>query len=247
MRSVLLTMAALCFGHHWCDSDERRRYEQRVNENILWEEVRYAHHLDMMMQITKLTTLFKHQSTMTDGDLIPYIPTLEEMQYVLKKPLKRKLQAINYTIEMNHKQIEFVEKYYGDQVDYWPLCIKLHVVSRVFRNKTNDEVRSLSSWCLCYQNTCYILKVMLPELFFSLSTYMYLTLLVLYLPINFLILIYYLRFQRHAMVHEALRDEMLKREAGCAIDIHVSKYIYTQQVEVGSDSIIDIIIINLGT
>ncbi|XP_026683451.1 uncharacterized protein LOC103514828 isoform X6 [Diaphorina citri] len=25
---------------------------------------------------------------------------------------------------------------------------------------------------------------------------------------------------RHAMVHEALRDEMLKREAGCAIDIH---------------------------
>ncbi|XP_026683458.1 uncharacterized protein LOC103514828 isoform X8 [Diaphorina citri] len=26
--------------------------------------------------------------------------------------------------------------------------------------------------------------------------------------------------ERHAMVHEALRDEMLKREAGCAIDIH---------------------------
>ncbi|XP_008477972.2 uncharacterized protein LOC103514828 isoform X3 [Diaphorina citri] len=26
--------------------------------------------------------------------------------------------------------------------------------------------------------------------------------------------------KRHAMVHEALRDEMLKREAGCAIDIH---------------------------
>lgn len=24
------------------------------------------------------------------------------------------------------------------------------------------------------------------------------------------------------MVHEALRDEMMKREAGCAIDIHVS-------------------------
>ncbi|KAL1460177.1 hypothetical protein WDU94_012113 [Cyamophila willieti] len=26
--------------------------------------------------------------------------------------------------------------------------------------------------------------------------------------------------RRHAMVHEALRDEMIKREAGCAIDIH---------------------------
>uniref|UniRef100_A0A8D8V5X4 Uncharacterized protein n=1 Tax=Cacopsylla melanoneura TaxID=428564 RepID=A0A8D8V5X4_9HEMI len=26
--------------------------------------------------------------------------------------------------------------------------------------------------------------------------------------------------ERHAMVHEALRDEMMKREAGCAIDIH---------------------------
>uniref|UniRef100_A0A8D8YM45 Uncharacterized protein n=1 Tax=Cacopsylla melanoneura TaxID=428564 RepID=A0A8D8YM45_9HEMI len=26
---------------------------------------------------------------------------------------------------------------------------------------------------------------------------------------------------RHAMVHEALRDEMMKREDGCAIDIHV--------------------------
>lgn len=38
----------------------------------------------------------------------------------------------------------------------------------------------------------------------------------------FYLLNYFDLFQRHAMVHEALRDEMLKREAGCAIDIHVS-------------------------
>ncbi|KAI5702460.1 hypothetical protein M8J75_000361 [Diaphorina citri] len=122
------------------------------------------HNLDMMFPITKLTTLFKDQSTLPDGDLVPYIPTLEELRYVLKKPIMRKLKAVNFTIEMNYEQIRFVEKYYMDHVDYWPLCVKLHIVSRLFQNKTKDE--------------------------------------------------------RHAMVHEALRDEMLKREAGCAIDIH---------------------------
>lgn len=139
MRKVLLCLIVLLFENRIC-VDRRYTYDSRVNENILWEEVRYGHHLDMMMQFTKLTTLFKHQSTFSDGDLVPYIPTLEEMRYVLKKPLKRKLQAINYTIEINHEQINFVEKYYKDEVDYWPLCIKLHVVSRLFRNKTTDEV-----------------------------------------------------------------------------------------------------------
>lgn len=138
MRSVVLALVVLFFVDHY----DSHGYDSRVNENILWEEVRYAHHIDMMMKITKLTTLFKHQSTFTDGDLVPYIPTLEEMQYCLKKPLKKNLQALNFTIEMNHEQIRFVEKYYADQVDYWPLCIKLHVVSRLFRNKTTEEVRS---------------------------------------------------------------------------------------------------------
>lgn len=127
-------MLLFFLGHYACEQD---RYE-----NILWEEVRYAHNLDHGFVITKLTTLFRDQTVLYDDYLVPYVPTLEELQYVLKRPIKKKLRPLNYSIEMNYEKIRFMEKYYIDDIKWWPLCVKIHIVSHIFQNKTEDEVCS---------------------------------------------------------------------------------------------------------
>uniref|UniRef100_A0A8D9EBI6 Uncharacterized protein n=1 Tax=Cacopsylla melanoneura TaxID=428564 RepID=A0A8D9EBI6_9HEMI len=134
MNSKLVALVFLLFGYHVCDEDDKYK-------NVLWEEVRYAHNLDMGFVHTRLTTLFKHQTVLYDDYLVPYVPTLDELRYVLKKPMK-KLRPLNYTIEMNWERIRFVEKYYMDEVKWWPLVVKIHIISNVFRNKTTEEVCS---------------------------------------------------------------------------------------------------------